>query len=244
MTKRLITWAALAAASVAFSGCYTVLQGPRMASSLEDDNVAQVRRDPVEAHLLEGYDEQDWDTGQDGYGRGYGNGYPVTGYDSRYGMYGFNSPFAYGPGLGASYPYGGYASAYGPYGYGYDPYYGGSSRGSYTAPGYQLVTTQELANLRAENAALRAGSVNDILPGVNQQELSRRKQAEAERAWTQRTVPVTRKSTSTYRTPSSSTSSSSTSKVSSSSSSSSSKKSSSGSKSSGESAAKRRKKSR
>ena len=47
MTKRLITWAALAAASVAFTGCYTVLQGPRMASSLEDDNVAQVRRDQI-----------------------------------------------------------------------------------------------------------------------------------------------------------------------------------------------------
>lgn len=243
MKKRLTTWAALAATSVVLSGCYTVLQGPQMASSIDEPSL----EDAYYSDLgYSGYS----DSG-DGYPEpervrpgqrndpwaydGYGSGYPVTG--SGYGIYGFGSPFAYGPSLGVSYPYGGYSSAYGPYGYGYDPYYSGRRGSSYTPPGYQLVTSQDLAELRRENAALRAASsVNDARPAVTQQDAVRRRQTQAEQAWTQRSVPSTRKSTAAHRTPRPA-STSSKPKVSSTSS----KPASSSSKSSGGDAAKRRK---
>ena len=252
MTKQLATWAVLAAATVALSGCYTVLQGPRLASSVDQGPGYRIladesRMEPAQIGRFDDYDDP-WANTRGGYG----SGYPVTGYGSGYGVYGFGSPFAYGPGLGAAYPYGGYNSSYGPYGYGYDPYYTGSGSygsGSYVPPGYELVTAQELANLRAENVTLRDAG-NDILPSVGRQEALRRKQREAEQAWTQRTVPSTRKSTSGSRTPrvastssassaSSGSSASSDAKVSSTSSSS--KSTSSSTKSSGSAAAKRRK---
>jgi hypothetical protein len=179
MTIRKVTrWVTLAGAAFALSGCYTVLQGPRLASAIDESAYSD-----------------------------YGTGYPVMGATSGYGLYGFGSPFAYGPGLGSSYSqgYGGrYNPAYGPYGYGYDPYYsdpyyrGGGS--NYVPPGYQLVTASELASLRTENADLRGSAVNNTVPAVNQQEALRRKQQRAEQAWTQRAVPSMGKSTSGYRT--------------------------------------------
>jgi hypothetical protein len=243
MKKRLTTWAALAVASVVFSGCYTVLQGPRMASTIDASLEDTYYSDQVYSDLTDGYPEVEtvrprqrndpW--ANDGYGRGY----PVT--SSGYGGYGFGSPFAYGPSLGVSYPYGGHSSAYGPYGYGYDPYYSGRGGGSsYTPPGYQLVTSQDLAELRLENAALRAAaSTTGGRPAATQQDAVRRRQAQAEQAWTQRSVPSTRKSTAAHRTPRPA-STSSKPKVSSTSS----KPASSSSKSSGGDAAKRRKKRR
>ena len=238
--KQPTTWAALAVATVTLSGCYTVLQGPRLASSLDEGAGYHVIESgsPTEPQIgrfqNDRYDDPWANTG------GYGSGYPVMGY-------GFGSPFAYGPGLGAAYPYGGYSSYYGPNGYGYDPYYmgrGSYGSGSYMPPGYQLVTSRELANLRAEITELR-NTGSDIPPSVDRQEALRRKQRDADRAWTQRTVPVTRKSTSGYRTPrvtSTSSSSRSSSGTKASSSTSSTKPaSSSSSKSSGGDAAKRRK---
>lgn len=243
MTKRLSISALLVGTGLALSGCYTVLNGPRLASTLSAPDPYVSSHQPAtigQFHDDHEYDDRyadPWDTA------GYGTGYPVMGYDSRYGAYGFGSPFAYGPGLG--YRYGAYNAAYGPYGYGYDPYYsyggygGGSS--SYVPPGYQLVTTQELANLRAENAILRSAGQGSV-PTVNQQELQRRQRTEAEQAWTQRTLPTTRKSTTAVRTARpSGTSRSSTTAVSSKPASSSKD---SGSKSSGSDAAKRRKKRR
>ncbi len=238
------------AATVALSGCYTVLRGPQLASTVDVPAAAWETEAMAEPALIGSYsDDLDdpWTSPRDGYGYdgyGYGNGYPVGGYDSRYGLYGFGSPFAYGPGLGAAYPYGRYSSAYGPYGYGYDPYYYGGSGGgsSYVPPGYQLVTTQELADLRAENSVLRNGSASTGVPAVTRQDALRRQQDEADRAWTQRTVRDTRKSTSGYRTPRpASTSSSTPKKVSSSSGTSTKPASSSSSKGSGSDAAKRRK---
>jgi hypothetical protein len=243
--KQPTTWAALAVATVTLSGCYTVLQGPRLASSLDEGAGYHVIENgsPTEPQIGrlqdDRYDDDPWANT-----RGYGSGYPVMGYGSGYG---FGSPFAYGPGLGAAYPYSGYSSYYGPYGYGYDPYYtgrGSYGSGSYVPPGYQLVTSRELANLRAEITELR-NTGSDIPPSVDRQEALRRKQRDADRAWTQRTVPVTRKSTSGYRTPrvtsTSSTSRSSSGTKASSSTSSTKPASSSSSKSSGGDAAKRRK---
>jgi hypothetical protein len=204
--KKRLTWAALAAASVMLSGCYTVLQGPRMASSIDNASFEDpYYSDQVYSDLTDGYPEVE--TVRPGHRNdpwaydGYGNGYPVT--NSGYGVYGFGSPFAYGPSLGASYPYGGYSSAYGPNGYGYDPYYSGRRGSSYTPPGYQLVTSQDLAELRLENAALRAASASGTgaRPATSQQDALRRRQAQAEQAWTQRTGPRTRQSKSGYRTP-------------------------------------------
>ncbi len=259
-TRRIIGWATLATAAFALSGCYTVLQGPRLLSNVDDGSATPVW-DVEEQHY--GADSSDLrDSVYDDYPyqntyEEYGHGYPVMGAASGFGLYGFGSPFAYGPGLGSAYSYGyggygGYSPAYGPYGYGYDPYYsdpysrGGSS--SYVPPGYELVTARELANLRTENAALRSGStVNSTVPSINQQEALRRQQLKAERAWSQRAVPDTRKSTSGYRTakqppeaPKATTSVSS----SGTSSTTSSKPASNSTKSSGGSAAKRKKKSR
>jgi hypothetical protein len=216
---------ALAAIAFALGGCYTVLIGPRLASEIDDGQALGARTQEIQGHSYRSGSHDPWsDAGTDSFGdsaeypyddtyddyayQDYGRGYPVMRASSGFGLYGFGSPFAYGPGLGSSYSqgYGGYSPAYGPYGYGYDPYYsdpyyrGGGS--SYVPPGYELVTRRELANLRTENAALRGGStaVNPI-PSANQQEALRRKQADAERAWDQRAVPATRKSTSTYRAP-------------------------------------------
>jgi hypothetical protein len=56
MKKRLTTWAALAAASVMLSGCYTVLQGPRMTSSIDDASFEDpYYSDQVYSDLTDGY---------------------------------------------------------------------------------------------------------------------------------------------------------------------------------------------
>lgn len=244
MTKRLVGSATMVAAAVALTGCYTILQAPRSFSSdyesdrpgyssaweneREDSPLMGDYRDDRDANNPFGYSPYGGGGGYGGYGSG--GGFPALGYDSRNGLYGFGSPYGYGSGYG-----GGYGANSGPYGYGYDPYYSGAG-GSYVPPGYQLVTTQELANLRAENAALQSSSFSDTaIPTLNQTQLTR----EQQRAWEQRTPSrtqptATRKSTASVRTPKSSSSSSST--VSKGGSSKSAK-----SKSSGSSTAKRRK---
>lgn len=261
-TYRHAPWAALAVITLALSGCYTALQGPQLASTAAerdtwaratvlDDDLYDSADSDIDAWERDGqYDSSARDNfGRDDFGRDeyYGRGYPVMGAATSYGLYGFGSPFAYGPGLGSAYSYGyggygGYGPSYGPYGYGYDPYYSsgyGSGYGNYVPPGYELVTARELANLRTENASLRRGSSVNVVPTVNQQALQRKKQADAERAWEQRTTRDARKSTGGYRTPRTS-STTSTGKVTSSSSGTS-KPASSSTKSSGSSAAKKRK---
>ena len=78
------------------SGCYTVLRGPAVLSpepraTRSTDTAVQVRDADREyegrlGRLDDGYTESRYD--------GYGSGYPVLGYNSRYGLYGFGSPFA------------------------------------------------------------------------------------------------------------------------------------------------------
>lgn len=204
MTRWLAGAAMLAAATVTLSGCYTVLRGPSLSSSPSDDqeppqhsrweDAASAGDRDRETPRIGRFDDGD---GLGPYGQSpYRGGYPVMGYDSQYGLYGFGTPFAYGP---AGYP--GYSSAYGPYGYGYDPYYSGNG-GTYIPPGYELVTSQELTQLRADVAALQSGTqTQDAVPAIDQAALLRQQQQEAQRVWEQRNDPE-RKSTAGYRTPS------------------------------------------
>lgn len=246
MTHRLITWLAALLAVAVFGGCYTVLQAPFMASSYEEEpepSLSSWAADESDAPMV--YDEPRGTHDPYGYNP-YDTGYPVFGHDSYGGLYGFGSPFAYGPGYGAyapgygSYGYGHGSYGYGgPYGYGYDPYYTGTN-GSYIPPGYQLVTTQELADLRAASDALRTTSIpGTTQPAVSQAQRRQQEQAASERAWERRTQS-SRPATAEHRTPKPAP----TPKPKAVSSSSSSSSSSSDSKSSGSSAAKRRKKRR
>ena len=194
-----VVWIATAISALALSGCYTLLQAPGFASQGAVPST-------TEAYT--------WDTGDgsasprvgdfddsDHYPYGYGSrqsaGVPVLGYDSLYGLYGFGSPYAYGP-YGGLYSGGyGYGSNAGPYGYGYDPYYQ-DSRGGYIPPGHQLITTEALDTL-VRNQGQAVGSIGEPLSDADRAPQLRRKQREAERAWTQRTQPE-RKATSTVRT--------------------------------------------
>ena len=138
------------------SGCYTVLKGPRVASDFTgepryagyDSYDSASDRDDLLAPNVGSSSDRDDDPYEDFYGGapyggtyggygGYGGyGAPVFGYDSRRGLFG-------------NYGYGGYYPGAGPVGYGYDPYYSGAY-GTYVPPGYQLVTTTELDQLRAD----------------------------------------------------------------------------------------------
>ena len=128
------------------SGCYTVLKGPRVASDyLEEPTYSRYGSGAGNEDLLGarvGRTERDDDPYEDFYGGApYGGTYggygtPVFGYDSRMGMFG-------------GYRYGGYYPGAGPLGYGYDPYYSGAY-GTYIPPGYELVTSNELYQLRTD----------------------------------------------------------------------------------------------
>ena len=237
---RSLTGFVLALAVVSATGCYTVLRAPGGFSGPEDPAYSATWEEPEDRSPRVGRfsDERRLDTPVYD---SYGSGYPIFGYDSRYGSYGFGSPFAYGPGYGYGYghqygygPYG-YSPYYGPYGYGYDPYY---SRGSYVPPGYELVTSTELSELRA---GLTSRGPTSESPTVDETALRERQRQAQERAWTQRVEPEVRRSTAGQRTTRPSGSSKSTGSVSSSGSP---KPASSEEQSSGSSAAKRRKKRR
>ena len=237
------SWTGLVLALVAVyaTGCYTVLRAPGGFFTPKDEPARSTAWAPEDDDLRIGKFSDDRDREYGPYGA-YGSGYPIFGYDSRYGMYGFGSPFAYGPGHGYGYPgyggyggYGGYNPYYGPYGYGYDPYYSGQV---YVPPGYELVTTRELADLRSGS-----GGVSDPTsesPRVDQSAVMDQQRRSQERAWSQRSEPTVRRSTVEHRTTRTSGSSKSSGTVSSSGSS----KPASEEKSSGSSEAKRRKKRR
>ena len=228
----------LALTAVYATGCYTILRAPGGFSPREVPAKSTAWA-PEDDDLRIGKFSDDRDPGYAPYDA-YGSGYPIFGYDSRHGMYGFGSPFAYGPGYGYGYGYGnpayggyGYNPYYGPYGYGYDPYYSGQV---YVPPGYELVTSTELDRLRSE---VSSGGGPTSAPPLDSSALQERQRRDQERAWSQRTEPTVRRSTVEHRTPKSSSSSRPSGTVSSSSSGSS--KPASEEKSSGSSAAKRRK---
>ena len=241
---RSLTGLLLALAAVSATGCYTVLRAPGGFTTPQDPAYSATWEEPEDRDPRIGRFSDERGLHTPGYDS-YGSGYPIFGYDSRYGMYGFGSPFAYGPGYGYGYgyPYGGYgrygySPYHGPYGYGYDPYY---SRGSYVPPGYELVTTTELSELRA---GLTSRGPTSETPTVDETTLRERQRQSQERAWTQRVEPTVRRSTVGQRTTKPPTSTSSSSKSSGTVSSSGSSKPASEEKSSGSSAAKRRKKRR
>ena len=240
MKRSLFSLVVLAGATIVLSGCYTILRAPSAASPeyasetyFEEEDRYERERDAFGPRIGQFDDDRYGVYGRDPYGNG--AGIPIFGYDSANGLYGFGSPFSYGYGS----PYGGYGPAAGPYGYGYDPYYSGTN-GTYIPPGYELVTTQELVELRADSRMLSTigGSAG---PSVGEtQENLRVRDNQARQAWIQRTYrEVPRRSTSAVRTTRSSSAGSSTAVEQSSSSGS--RKASSSNAKSGSSAAKRRK---
>ncbi len=190
--KVFLSWMALGCAVVLLNGCYTVLKAPFASGDLkEEPRMSKAQK----------AQERDWRNGDDprigrfardgedrGDGMGYGYGYPVfgMGYDSQYGMYGMGMPYGMGYGYGSpGYGYGGY----GPYGYGYDPYYQGGG-GTYIPPGYQLVTTEELEQLKANSRALADESVPQTGPSA--EELKRAEAKKQRDVWKLRTDPQSR----------------------------------------------------
>jgi hypothetical protein len=199
--KKLLVLALACCTSVAFSGCYTVLQNPNALASLHDDEWSAEEEYSARADRYDEYDEAEVDDGfyrypgvPGSYGAYGGAGYPLSGYGSSNGYggsYGYGNYGYGGSGYGASRnPYGAYADygsyGYGPYSYGYDPYYT-DSRGSYVPPGYELVNTRELDDIRASLAGVQGGAKTVDKEAIRAQQ--RRKEA----VWSQRVAPQMRK---------------------------------------------------
>ena len=214
--KNLSLYSTLGLACFFLSSCYTVLQGPKTAADLQKtQELAPELEKWDDAPKLGRFQERpdpwndfyypnapDGTYGFDGYG-----GFPIFGFDSRYGLYGagMGYPYGYGYGYGYGYPYGyGYAPSpyygYGadPYGYGADPYYRDRS-GYYVPPGYELVSTATLDRLRSAEQSL------STQPTVDPDALRREERRRAERLWDQREQPRrTRPSTTSRLAPASS----------------------------------------
>ncbi len=206
--KNLSLYTALGLACFSLSSCYTVLQGPKTAADLQKSqelSQGQEKWDGAPTTLGRFQERPDpWNDfyypnapsgtyGYDGYG-----GFPIFGFDSRYGLYGagMGNPYGYGNG---HYPYGyGYASSpyygYGadPYGYGADPYYRDQS-GYYVPPGYELVSTATLDRLRSAEQSL------STQPTVDPDALRREERRRAEHLWDQREQPRRTRPTTTPR---------------------------------------------
>ena len=141
---RVLVLAAIVPAVLA-GGCYTALKGPATAADFYDEPRYTTHSGsssddelltPSVGRFSDPYDDPYRGFSGVPYGGAYGGyGTPVFGYDSRGGLFG-------------NYGYGGYYPGSGPVGYGYDPYYSGAY-GTYVPPGYELVTTNELDQLRA-----------------------------------------------------------------------------------------------
>ena len=135
------------------SGCYTAVNSPYASAREREPEYTSSRYDErPDGETSRSAVRRDGQYGSSGYGSsgygssGYGNrgsgGTSIFGYGSNNGLYGLGSGYN-------DYPY---SSAYGPNGYGADPYYQGDT--GYIPPGYQLVTTQELEQLRLNNGVL------------------------------------------------------------------------------------------
>ena len=159
------TWVLLGLLGPALSGCYTVIRAPRTAADVQTEVIwkseRSARAGDADPRLGRFEDERDDHyrypgSPYGGYGgspySGYGGGFPLLGYDSRYGMYGAG-------GYGYGYP--NYGGGYGPYGYGYDPYYTDDS-GFYAPPGYELISTRELEDM---HDTIRTLSSQESQPG-------------------------------------------------------------------------------
>ncbi len=130
------------------SGCYTAVNSPYASAREREPEYTSSRYDERPGgETSRSAVRRDGQYGSSGYGSsGYGNrgsgGSSIFGYGSNNGLFGFGSGYN-------DYPY---SSVYGPNGYGADPYYQGDT--GYVPPGYQLVTTQELEQLRLNNGVL------------------------------------------------------------------------------------------
>ena len=139
----------LGVSALVTSGCYTAVNSPyASAREREPEYTSSRYEERPDGETSRSAVRRDGQYGSSGYGSsGYGNrgsgGTSIFGYGSNNGLYGLGSGYN-------DYPY---SSAYGPNGYGADPYYQGDT-GYYTPPGYQLVTTQELEQLRLNNGVL------------------------------------------------------------------------------------------
>ena len=138
----------LGVSALVTSGCYTAVNSPyASAREREPEYTSSRYEERPDGETSRSAVRRDGQYGSSGYGSsGYGNrgsgGTSIFGYGSNNGLYGFGSGYN-------DYPY---SSAYGPNGYGADPYYQGDT--GYIPPGYQLVTTQELEQLRLNNGVL------------------------------------------------------------------------------------------
>ena len=138
----------LGVSALVTSGCYTAVNSPYASAREREPEYTSSRYDErPDGETSRSAVRRDGQYGSSGYGSsGYGNrgsgGSPIFGFSSNNGLYGFGSGYN-------DYPY---SSAYGPNGYGADPYYQGDT--GYIPPGYQLVTTQELEQLRLNNGVL------------------------------------------------------------------------------------------
>ena len=178
--------AALGLCALLTSGCYTVLKSPYAASEVREREPAYGSRydegpnGDLHSPRIGRFDDRDNPYG--GYpGSGYGSpgGTPLFGYDSRYGPYGL---YSFGSGYGSP----NYSSGLGPYGYGYDPYYQGDG-GVYIPPGYELVTTQELDQLRAGDSGVLTNLEPVVQPTAAEvRALEQKQQAEDGYVWGQR----------------------------------------------------------
>ena len=178
---RVLVLAAIVPAVLA-GGCYTALKGPATVADFYDEPRYTTHSGsssddelltPSVGRFSDPYDDPYRGFSGVPYGGAYsGYGTPVYGYDSRGGLFG-------------NYGYGGYYPGAGPVGYGYDPYYSGAY-GTYVPPGYELVTTNELDQLRASailNSTPTTYEPPD--PGQLRQEQQERARVEQE-VWQQR----------------------------------------------------------
>lgn len=133
----------LGVSALVTSGCYTAVNSPYASAREREPEYTSSRYDERPGgETSRSAVRRDGQYGSSGYGNRGSGGSSNFGYGSNNGLFGFGSGYN-------DYPY---SSAYGPNGYGADPYYQGDT--GYIPPGYQLVTTQELEQLRLNNGML------------------------------------------------------------------------------------------
>ena len=167
---------ALGVSALVTSGCYTAVNSPyASAREREPEYTSSRYEERPDGETSRSAVRRDGQYGSSGYGNRGSGGTSIFGYGSNNGLYGFGSGYN-------DYPY---SSAYGPNGYGADPYYQGDT-GYYTPPGYQLVTTQELEQLRLNNGVL-TDTDPIVVPTAAEVNALEKKQREQDRyIWSER----------------------------------------------------------